>query len=85
MTNQLRRELLRQNNIDIEITVVGIGDGNGKWKRTGEYRYIVSVWDDSDLLKKNIYSDNMYNSYNDAENAAIQIGNSELLNKLIKD
>lgn len=85
MTNQLRRELLRQNNIDIEITVVGTADGNGKWKRTGEYRYIVSVWDDSDLLKKNIYSDNMYNSYNDAENAAIQIGNSELLNKLIKD
>lgn len=79
MTNQLRREYLRNNGIDIEITpVVSV---IGQVKHTGKYRYLVTEWNENKVLVKNHYNDYQFDSYNDAENYAINIANDILKNK----
>ena len=75
MSNSLKRAILRQEkNIDIEITVV-INVVNNIIKHTGKYRYLVSKWDSNNALSVNKYSDKIYDSYEDAENAAIELAN----------
>jgi hypothetical protein len=75
MSNSLKRAILRQEkNIDIEITVV-INVVNNIIKHTGKYRYLVSKWDSNNALSVNKYSDKTYDSYEDAENAAIELAN----------
>lgn len=77
MSNQLKRAILRNKGIDIEIQTIGFSDGPN-WRKTGKYRYVISVWQSSGVLKKNIYDDKQYDSYEDAENEAIHIANLEL-------
>lgn len=77
MSNQLKRAILRNKGIDIEIQTIGFSNG-GTWCKTGKYRYIISFWHSSGLLNKNIYGDKQYDSYEDAENTAIHIANLEL-------
>jgi hypothetical protein len=75
MSNSLKRAILRQEkNIDIEITVV-INVVNNTPVHTGKYRYLVSKWDSNNALSVNKYSDKIYDSYEDAENAAIDLAN----------
>ena len=75
MSNSLKRAILRQEkNIDIEITVV-INVVNNTSVHIGKYRYLVSKWDSNNALSVNKYSDKIYDSYEDAENAAIELAN----------
>lgn len=75
MSNSLKRAILRkEKNIDIEITVV-INVENNTSVHTGKYRYLVSKWDNNRALSANKYSDKIYDSYEDAENAAIELAN----------
>ena len=75
MSNSLKRAILRQEkNIDIEITVV-INVENNTSIHTGKYRYLISKWDNNNVLSVNKYSDKIYDSYEDAENAAIELAN----------
>lgn len=75
MSNSLKRAILRQEkNIDIEITVV-INVVNSTAVHTGKYRYLVSKWNSNNALSVNKYSDKFYDSYEDAENAAIELAN----------
>lgn len=75
MSNSLKRAILRQEkNIDIEITVV-INVENNTPVHIGKYRYLVSKWDNNNILSVNKYSDKIYDSYEDAENAAIELAN----------
>ena len=72
MTRELQREFLRQNHIDIEITVVSdIKDG--KTFHTGQYRYLVSHWAEDGTIVKNYYNDEKFDSYVEAEDKALQI------------
>lgn len=76
MSNSLKRAILRQEkNIDIEVTVV-INVVNNAPVHSGKYRYIVSKWDSNNALSTNKYSDKIYDSYEDAENAAIELANT---------
>lgn len=77
MSNQLKRAILRNKGVDIEIQTIGFSDGTN-WRKTGKYRYVISIWQSNDLLKKNIYDEKQYDSYEDAENAAIHTANLEL-------
>lgn len=75
MSNSLKRAILRQEkNIDIEITVV-INVKNNTPIHTGKYRYLISKWDNNNALSVNKYSDKFYDSYEDAENAAMELAN----------
>ena len=75
MSNSLKRAILRQEkNIDIEITVV-IDVVNNTPVHTGKYRFLVSKCDSNNALSVNKYSDKIYDSYEDAENAAIELAN----------
>lgn len=76
MSNSLKRAILRQEkNIDIEITVV-IDVVNHIIVHIGKYRYLVSKWDNNNALSVNVYSDKIYDSYEDAENAAMELANT---------
>lgn len=76
MSNSLKRAILRQEkNVDIEITVV-VNVENNTSVHTGKYRYLVSKWDNNNILSVNKYSDKIYDSYEDAENAAIEQANT---------
>lgn len=73
----VQREVLRSQHIDIEVTVVTTADGF--IKHTNKYRFIVSYWDDIWNLIKNYYSKNTYDSYEEAEEAAIKIANERIM------
>ena len=76
MSNSLKRAILRQEkNIDIEITVV-INVVNNTPVHTGKYRFLVSKWGSNNALSSNNYSEKIYDSYEDAENAAIELANT---------
>ena len=63
--------------VDIEVTAIGEATDKD-WKKTGKYRYTVSLWRTDGRLIKNIYSSEIYDSYEDAENTAIHIAHLEL-------
>ena len=76
MSNSLKRAILRQEkNVDIEITVV-INVVNNTPVHTGKYRFLVSKWGSNNALSSNNYSEKIYDSYEDAENAAIELANT---------
>jgi len=70
----MNRDELRTNGIDIEVTVV-INVVKNTPKHTGTYRYLVSKWDKDGFLIKNHYSNNLFNSYNEALDDAIEYAN----------
>lgn len=71
MTRELQREFLRNNNIDIEVTVVS-SIKDDKTFHTGKYRYLVSHWDKDGTLIKNYYNDEKFDSYNEAVDEALK-------------
>ena len=75
MSNSLKRAILRkEKNIDIEIAVV-INVVRNTPVHTGKYRFLVSKWDNNNALSVNKYSEKIYDGYEDAENAAIELAN----------
>ena len=77
MSNSLKRAHLRMQGVDIEVTAVGEAT-DSVWKKTGKYRYTVSLWRTDGRLIKNIFSSKVYDSYEDAENTAIHTAKLEL-------
>lgn len=69
MTNAEKRKSLRTSGWDIEITV--IADIQTTSRHTGKYRYLISHWGADHILIKNYYNDYQFDSYEDAENAAL--------------
>lgn len=77
MSNSLKRAHLRMQGVDIEVTALGEST-DGIWQKTGKYRYTISLWRTDGRLIKNIYSSEVYDSYDEAENTAIHIAKLEL-------
>jgi len=73
----IARAVLRSQNIDIEVQVVTTADGFVQ--HTGQYRFIVSYWNDTKHIIKNYYSPNKYDSYEQAEAEAIRIANERVM------
>lgn len=66
---QIRDFFRKKHNIDIEITCV-YETKTQVMKKIG-YRYLITFWTNEDIFIKNIYCDDIYTTYAEAFNAAI--------------
>lgn len=80
MTNEETLKKLREQNVDVEISCVFSNREEGQVKIG--YRYLISAWDKNNVMIKNIYTDDVYNSYEAAVIAAITRARSNLEIKL---
>lgn len=71
---QLDRKQLRDNGIDIEVQ--NIYTPALTTISTRQYRYVVVKWNKYWILEKTYYSDLQYDSYEQAENAAVEFANT---------
>ena len=67
---------MREQNIDVEISCVFTNKPKGQVKIG--YRYLISIWDENNVMIKNIYNDDVYSSFEDAQNAAIERARNQL-------
>ena len=76
MTTEETLKKMREQNVDVEITCVFSNRQEGQVKIG--YRYLISAWDKNNVMIKNIYTDDVYNSYEAAVIAAITRARSNL-------
>ena len=76
MTTEETLKKMREQNIDVEISCVFSNREEGQVKIG--YRYLISAWDKNNVMIKNIYTDDVYNSYEAAVIAAITRARSNL-------
>ncbi len=76
MTTEETLKKMREQNVDVEITCVFSNRQEGQVKIG--YRYLISVWDKNNVMIRNIYTDDVYNSYEAAVIAAITRARSNL-------
>jgi hypothetical protein len=76
MTTEETLKKMREQNVDVEITCVFSNREEGQVKIG--YRYLISAWDKNNVMIKNIYTDDVYNSYEAAVIAAITRARSNL-------
>jgi len=66
---QIRDFFRKKHNIDIEISCVYETE-NQAMKKVG-YRYLITFWTNKNIFIKNIYCDDVYTTYTEAFNEAI--------------
>lgn len=76
MTDNEKLKKLRDQNVDVEITCVFSNREEGQVKIG--YRYLVSAWNEHNVMLRNIYTDDVYRSYEAAVIAAITRARMEL-------
>ena len=76
MKNEEILKKMREQNIDVEITCVFSNREDGQIKIG--YRYLISAWDKHNVMLRNIYTDDVYCSYEAAVIAAITRARTEL-------
>lgn len=76
MTSEETLKKMREQNVDVEISCVFSNREEGQVKIG--YRYLISAWDKNNVMIKNIYTDDVYNSYEAAVIAAITRARSNL-------
>jgi len=76
MTTEETLKKMREQNVDVEISCVFSNREEGQVKIG--YRYLISAWDKNNVMIKNIYTDDVYNSYEAAVIAAITRARSNL-------
>lgn len=69
MTSEEILKKMREQNIDVEISCVFACRPEGQVKIG--YRYLISTWDENNVMIKNLYTDDVYNSFESAQIAAI--------------
>ena len=74
-TNEILKNL-REQNVDVEITCVFSNRENRSIKIG--YRYLITKSNENNVLRRNIYTDDVYNTYEAAEIAAITRARSAL-------
>lgn len=80
MTTEETLKKLREQNVDVEITCVFSNREQGQVKIG--YRYLISAWDKNNVMIRNIFTDDVYRTYEAAGIAAITRARSELEIKL---
>lgn len=76
---QIRDFFRKTHNIDIEISCVYETE-NHAMKKIG-YRYLITFWTNENIFIKNVYCDDVYTTYIEAFNAAINKITMHLNNK----
>lgn len=76
MTTEKTLKKLRDQNVDVEITCVFSNREEGQTKIG--YRYLISAWNEKNVMIRNIYTDDVYRSYEAAVIAAIIRARMEL-------
>lgn len=80
MKNEEILKKMREQNIDVEITCVFSNREDGQIKIG--YRYLISAWNEKNVMIRNIYTDDVYHTYEAAVIAAITRARTELNIKL---